>query len=181
MGEVIDDVLLEVRLAWMVGADVIALLMREILVGNAQHIHLDACGNKRDCRSHVLGDTRRRVQRDCRPDILDFALGHTVALEEIARDIRTVDLETQVGARMRLGQSHVVKHRAHVEQFWIVIQTLPFTGQRSPEEHPPAVIVEQIVLGIADELGGGPRHRAVGNTDTGNELIHQSTSSVTGP
>jgi hypothetical protein len=43
--EVIDDVLLEVRLARMVRADTVALLVREAVIGDAEHVHLDAGGH----------------------------------------------------------------------------------------------------------------------------------------
>ena len=42
--------------------------VRELVVGYAQHVHLDAGGEKRDDRVHVHGDARRRVEGDGRPD-----------------------------------------------------------------------------------------------------------------
>ena len=42
-----------------------------------------------------------------------------VPLQESPRRIRAVDLEALIFAAMRLGQTHVVKHLPHIEQFGI--------------------------------------------------------------
>src|SRR4051794_24998948 len=51
-GEVIYDILLEVRLAGMVDADMVTLLMREIVIGDPEHVHFHARGHQRDGGSH---------------------------------------------------------------------------------------------------------------------------------
>jgi len=62
--KVIYDVLLEVRLARMMDADMVPLLVREVVIGDAEHVHLHAGCHQRDDRAHMLGDTGRRVECD---------------------------------------------------------------------------------------------------------------------
>lgn len=56
VGEVIYDVLLEVRLAPMKDADLVALLMREVVKCDAEHVHFHASGHQRDGGAHILED-----------------------------------------------------------------------------------------------------------------------------
>src|SRR5581483_10237280 len=67
---------------------------------------------------------------------------------------------------------HVVEHGAQIEQLGIVFQPATLAGQRAPEEHAAAVVVEQVVLGIAEELGGGAGDGTVRHADAGDDLGH---------
>lgn len=113
------DVLLEVRLARMMDAHTVALLMREVVIGDAEHVHLHTGGHQPDCGTHMLWDAGGCVERNGSPDVLDITLRHPVALHEVARGIGAVDLEAQVRAGIFLGEAHVVEHGAKVKQFRI--------------------------------------------------------------
>jgi hypothetical protein len=65
-----------------------------------------------------------------------------------------------------------MEHCAHVKQFGVVFQATPLAGQGGPEKHPPAMIVEQVVLGISDEFGGGLDDGAVGHWNSSDDLGH---------
>jgi hypothetical protein len=58
----------------MMRARTLALLVREVMIGDTEHVHLDAGGNERDRRARMLRNTWRCVQRDRGPDILDVAV-----------------------------------------------------------------------------------------------------------
>src|SRR4051794_40931759 len=55
----------------MMRTNVIALFVREVVIGDAEHIHLNPSGHESNRRPHMLGDTRRGVQRDSSPDLLN--------------------------------------------------------------------------------------------------------------
>nr|WP_245287557.1 hypothetical protein [Bradyrhizobium elkanii] len=72
VGKMVNDVFLEVCLARMMGADMVALLMAEVMIANAKHIHLHACSHQRDRRTHIFGDAGRGVERDRGPHVLNM-------------------------------------------------------------------------------------------------------------
>jgi hypothetical protein len=45
----------------------------------------------------------------------------------------TADVESQVGARVFLGEPHVV-NRPKVEQLWVILQPSALAGERAPEK-----------------------------------------------
>ena len=69
--------------------------------------------------------------------VVTLFLGQAVPLEEGAGGVRPVDLEALVFGAMALEQTHVVKHRADVEQLGVVVEAEPLGLQRGPEEHAP--------------------------------------------
>ena len=71
------------------------------------------------------------MQRDRRPHRVDIRLRDSVPLQEIPRRIRAVHLEALIVAAVRLGQTHVVKHRSGIEQFRIEFQAMMLAGQRA--------------------------------------------------
>jgi hypothetical protein len=83
------------------------------------------------------------VQRDRAPHERDALLGHAVALEELARGVRAVDLEALVRGAVRLDEPEIVEHRCDVEQLGVVVEQQLLSVQRAPEEHPPRVVEQQ--------------------------------------
>jgi hypothetical protein len=83
-------------LTWMVRADMFPLLGREFMVGEAEHVHLDAGRDQSNRRANVFGNARRGVQGDPSPDVLDVALRQAVTFQEVAGGVGAVDLEAQV-------------------------------------------------------------------------------------
>ena len=79
--------------------------VRELLVGDTEHVHLDASGDEGDDRVHMHGDTRRRVQCDRGPDEIYVALRDVVGFQEVARGVRAVDLEALGSAAVPGGQA----------------------------------------------------------------------------
>ena len=69
-------------------------------------------------------------KRDRGPHRVDICLRDSVSLQEIPRRICAVHLETLIVAAMRLGQTHVVKHRPRIEQFRIEVQAVMLAGER---------------------------------------------------
>ncbi len=122
--------------ARVAGADLVALLLRETVVVEAQHVHLDAGGHQGDDRPLVPGDARRGMQGDGVPDVVDIAFGNPVGAEEIGGGIGAVDLETLGRAGIGRLQPHVVEHRPDIEQFRIDHQALALAGQGTPKENP---------------------------------------------
>ncbi len=139
-------------------------------MGDAEHVHLDAGRHQRHCRPHMPG-TRRRVQRDRRPDILDVALADAVASEEIPRRIVAIDLEAQIGAAMGRHQPDVMEHGADIGAARDHRPSPCVPSERAPEEDAAAVVIEQAGLGVPHQLGGSPRQGAVGNGDAGDGLV----------
>src|SRR5690348_15683201 len=87
----------------------LALGLGELGKGNAEHVHLDAGGDERDDRMHVLWDAWRRMQRYRRPHCLDVPLDDAMGPEEGARGIGAVHVETLMRARMLRREAHVVE------------------------------------------------------------------------
>src|SRR5690242_14433855 len=94
-------------------------------------------------------DTGRGVERDGNPDVLDVTLGHAVAFHEFAGGIGAIDLEAQIGARIFLGEAHVVEHGAEVKQLRVVFQPAVLARERAPQEDAATMVVEQVVFGRA--------------------------------
>src|SRR5258708_40045030 len=163
--EGLDDVLLEMRRAGIGRDHGLALRIREFLVGDTEHVHLDASGDEGDDRVHVHGDTRRRVQRDRGPDELYVALRDFAGLQEVARGVRAVDLEALGSAAVPACQAHVVEHRAGVEQLAVELQATPQAGQRAKIVNPARIVEEQFRLGITDKLRDLLAQLAVGDAD----------------
>jgi hypothetical protein len=83
----------------------------------------------------MFGNAWRRMQRNRSPDLLDIVFVHAVLGQEVARRIRAVHFETVRLAAIGIDQAHVVKHRAHVQQFRVVLQLLAFARECAEQEH----------------------------------------------
>ena len=142
--------------------------VRKVLVGDTEHVHLDAGGEQGHDRMHVHGDARRGVERDRGPHEVDVAWRDVVGLQEVARDVRAVDLEALGWAAVPLRQAHVMEHGAGVEQLAVERQAASQAGQRGKAVNPARMIEEQVRLGIADELGDPSAQLAVGDVDAPN-------------
>ena len=92
--------------------DGVALGLSELGKRNAEHVHLDAGGDKRDDGMHELRNAGCRVQRDRRPNCLDVLRGDAMALQEVTSRIRAVHLEALICAGVLRGEAHVVEHGA---------------------------------------------------------------------
>jgi hypothetical protein len=68
---------------------------------------------------HMLGDPRRRVQRDRGPDEIDVGWRYAPRQKKVARRIRAIDFKPLVGAAVFWCQSHVMEHRTGVKEFRI--------------------------------------------------------------
>ena len=82
-----------------------ALLVCEIVVADAKHIHFDACRHQRDGGPHMFGHAGGGVQSNRCPDVLDVAFGNAIALQERARRICTIDFEAKVATGVFFGQA----------------------------------------------------------------------------
>ena len=119
----------------------------------AEDVVLDAERDQPHLRPHVVRDLGRRVQCDRLPHGHHLLLGQAVALEEQARGVGPVDLETLVRGAVTFEQADVVEHRADVEQFGVVVEAELLSLQRRPQEHAPRVVEQQRRRRLADELG----------------------------
>jgi hypothetical protein len=93
--EGVDDIVLEVAATRVRRDHRFALRVRELLIGDSEHVHLDTRGDERHFRLLMLWDAGRRVQRDCVPDDLDRAFRDIVATQKISGRVGTVDLESK--------------------------------------------------------------------------------------
>ena len=157
---------LEVR-PRMGGQDRLALLRRELVEVQAEHVVLHAQGHEPHLGLLVARDLRRRVQGDRLPDGHDALLGQAVALQEGAGGVGPVDLEALVLGAVALDEPDVVEHRADVEQLRVVVQAELLTLQRAPQEHPPRVVEQQLRRDVLHELGRLASERAVGDRNPG--------------
>src|SRR4029453_9416935 len=105
-------------------------------------------------------DSRRGVQRDREPDLLEIAFRDAVASQKVARRIRAVHLEAQPTFPEVEGQP------------------LPLPGQGAPEIDARGVLKQQVALDVANELRCFARQLAVGNLHTGNLVDHHGPSST---
>ena len=88
----------------------------EVVEVQAEHVVLHPQGHQPHLGLLVARDLRGRVQGDRLPDGHDLLLWEAVALEESAGGVGAVDLEALVLGAVTLDESHVVEHRADVEQ-----------------------------------------------------------------
>ena len=79
--EGLNDFLLEPGRAGVGRNHGVALLVWELLVGDTEHVHLDASGDEGDDWVHVHWDIRRRVQGDSGPHEIDVALIDVVSFQ----------------------------------------------------------------------------------------------------
>lgn len=134
----------------------------EIVSTDAEDVGLDACGDQRCLGVQEFGHSRCGVQCDAEPHLSGGGLVGTVVEKEIAGSVRAVHLESQRRfASVRLRQAEVMEHRADVEQFQIDGEATTATLQRAEQEHTPGVVEEEVVLTVADEVGGGADDRRV--------------------
>ncbi len=167
-----NDAFLEVCLARVREHHGVALVARELVVGQAQHVHLDAVRHEGDHRLLMARNARRGVQSDGIPDQFDVAVGDPVAAQEVACRIRTVDLEALGGAAVGGHQAHVVEERADVQQLRVVLQAEPASRQRAEQEHAARVVEQQVGLRVAHQLGRGASQLTVRDGYAGDGLCH---------
>ena len=160
------------------GGDLVALLIGERVVVDAQHVEFDAAGDQGDLRSHVQRDLRGVVQCDAHPREVGPLLGDAVLEEETAGLVGAVDLEALVVAAVLLGQAEVVEQGADVEQLGVEVELVLLPAQRAEHVHAAAVVVDDVGCGFADELGRLLGQLAVGDCDSGDFLGHDVPSHV---
>ena len=100
----------------------------------------------------MLRDARRRVQGDRGPDRVDIVLRDAVASQEVAGDVRAVNLEAMVRAAVLMRQAHVVEHRACIKQFGIKSQSATLACQSAPVIDAARMVKQQWRLGIAHQF-----------------------------
>ncbi|PAV92690.1 hypothetical protein WR25_09954 [Diploscapter pachys] len=145
----------------------VALACGEAFVVQAEYVGFHASGDQRDQRVHVLGDTRRGVQGNGRPDPFDIALVDTVLLQEVAGGVGAIDLEAAAVAAVGVGQAHVVEHAAAVQQLCVIFQAQAPAGEGGEIIDAAGVVEQQRRSGVADQLGDLAGHGGVGDVDAG--------------
>jgi hypothetical protein len=106
--ERLDDIILEVGATWVRREYRFALSVSEPIIGDAEHVHLDAGGDERHVRLLVLRNARSSVQCDCVPDDLDCGFRDTIAAEKVSRRVGAVNLESKLRMAISLGQTDVM-------------------------------------------------------------------------
>ncbi len=132
-----------------------------------EHVHFHAGRQQGDLGLHVPRDTRGGVEGDRRPDHVDLVLRDALARQERPRGVGAVHLEAFRLARIGGHEAHVVEHRGGIEQFRVVGEPLGVAGQGAEQEHAARVVVEQVGLGVADQVGDLASQGAVGDGDAG--------------
>jgi hypothetical protein len=176
--EGLDDLLLEAARTRMSVDDGPALLVRELVIGDAHYVHLDAGRNKGDDRMHVRRDAGGRVQRNGGPHRGDIALGDAMASEEVTRCIGAVHLEPVLRARVPAREAHVVEHGTGEEKLVIETQPAPPAGKSAPMIDTARMMEQQRRLCIPHELSYLAREFAVGSFERIDRRRH-CVSSVT--
>ena len=142
-------------------------LRREIIAADAQDVGLHTGGDQSDFRLEEFGHARGGVQCDAQPDLASVGVIDAALQQEVARRVGAVDFEAQGRVRIPLGEAEVVEHRPDVEQLEVGLQPTAAALQRTEQEHSAGVVEQQVVLGIADEVGGLAHQRGVGDDDVG--------------
>src|SRR5712671_4876388 len=130
--EGLDDLLLEVARARVSVNHGPALVVRELVIGDAHYVHLDTGRNKGDDRMHVRRDAGGRMQRNGGPHRGDIALGDAMPSEAVTRCVSAVHLEPVVRARVPAREADVVEHGTGVEKLVIETQPAPPAGESAP-------------------------------------------------
>jgi len=65
-----------------------------------------------------------------------------------------------------------VEHRTEIKQLGIELEPAPLTGERAPEKDTPTMVEQQVILGVAHQLGRGAGDRAIRDPDPGNHIGH---------
>ena len=141
----------------------ISLGLAVLGISQAEHIHLDARRDQGDDGVHMLRNSGRGVQGNRGPNGVDLGLGNAVATQEVARDIRAIDLESLVRAAVSRHQSHVVEHGAGIEQFRIELQSAMPAREGSKMKHAAGVMKQQRRNRVSNHRGDLTRQFAFGD------------------
>jgi hypothetical protein len=90
-------------------ANLVALLLREVVIAKAEHVHLDTGGDESDGR--ISSEMSGVVWSAIAVRTSSMSRRDAVALHELARRVAAVDLEGKVRAGVGFGQPHVVERR----------------------------------------------------------------------
>jgi transcriptional regulator GlxA family with amidase domain len=136
---------------WMGGGDRVAHIVGNVVAADAEDIGLDSRGDKSDLGVEKLGNARRGVQCDGKPDLAHGRIVEAAVAQELLRRIGAVDLEAQSRISVDHRQADVMEHRPGVQQFEVGVEASPLTLQRAEQEHTSGVVEQQIVLDVSDE------------------------------
>ena len=153
VGEPVDEGLQELVLevaARVCREHLVDLGRIQILESQAQHVGQDAASRGGDLRPQPIGDPRRRVQRDRRPDGIGGAGGEPVVEQELARVVGAVDLEPLLLVGVGRREAGVVEERGEVEQLRIRLQAVRLGVDHPEEEHSPGVVEDQLAGRLPD-------------------------------
>jgi hypothetical protein len=171
--EGLDDLLLEVARTRVSVDHGPALVVRELVIGDAHDVHLDAGRNEGDDGMHVRRDAGGRMQRNGGPYRSDIALGDVMASEEVTRCVGAVHLEPVVRARRVPGrEAHVVEHGTGIEKLVIETQLAPPAGESAPVIDTTRMMEQQWRLCIPYELSYLAREFAVGSFERIDRRCH---------
>ena len=95
-----------------------------------------------------------------------------MGIEEAARGIGAVDLESLLEVHVALDHPEVVVHRRDVEQFRIGVLTAQLPVQHAEQIGPPRMVIQQRRFGLTDEVRRLSAHLRVGNGDACDGLGH---------
>src|ERR1700722_3364946 len=159
----LDDSFLETFRTGMQPDDRLALTVAVSGIAEAQYVHFDTRRQQCHDRMHVRRNSRRGVQGNRGPDGVDLGLGNAVSAQEVARDIRAVDLEPLVRATVSRHQPHVVEHGAGIEQLRIELQSAMPAREGSEMKHAAGVMKQQRRNRVSNHRGDLTRQFAVGD------------------
>src|ERR1700742_238408 len=103
--------------SWVGSGDGVKRLRGQRVTIDTQHVGLHTGGDQRDLRIEEFGHVGCGAQRDAQPDLPGVSFADTVIEQEVARRVGAVDLKTQHGRAVGLGEPDIVKHGPGVEQF----------------------------------------------------------------
>jgi hypothetical protein len=143
-------------------------LRRKCVAADTDHVGLDTGDDQGALGVEVLRHARGGVQCDSEPHLAGVGGVDTVRHQEIACRVGAVDFEAKLRRAVALGEAQVVEHRRDIEQFEVRFKAHTAAVQRAEQEHPARMVEEQVVFGVADEVGRLAHQRCVGNRDAGN-------------
>ena len=99
---------------------------------------------------------------------------------KLARDMRRVDFEPPgLGGVLRC-EAEIVEHRADVQELGVGFESKTLALQRAEQKDASRVVVQQVALDVADELGCFADESAIGNLDPGDDFSHGASSGSIG-
>src|SRR6185437_2944663 len=132
--------------------DCIPLRVGKSVIAEADQVHHYSFSSKCGDGVQMRGNSRRRVQRDRKPDSLDINFRNAMAPQEFACGVCAIYLEAQVTFTISGCQPDVMEQCCRVEKVRIKNQSPTLSSHSGPKIDAHGMPKQKVTLGVPNEL-----------------------------